>query len=81
MDEKSVIYRYIAFDKTGRAGAAFVMGMLELVKRMHTLADYVNALVENLLSIVIAFDKTGRAGAAIVKGMLELVKRMHTVPW
>jgi hypothetical protein len=31
---------FIAFDKTGRAGAAIVKGMLELVKRMHTLADY-----------------------------------------
>jgi hypothetical protein len=30
----------IAFDKTGWAGAAIVMGMLELVKRMHTLANY-----------------------------------------
>ncbi len=26
----------IAFDKTGRAGAAIVMGMLELMKQMHT---------------------------------------------
>jgi hypothetical protein len=30
----------IVFEKTGRAGAAIVIGMLELVKRMHTLADY-----------------------------------------
>jgi hypothetical protein len=30
----------VAFELNGRAGAALVMGMLELVKRMHTLADY-----------------------------------------
>jgi hypothetical protein len=30
----------IVFEKTGWAGAAIVTGMLELVKGMHTLADY-----------------------------------------
>ncbi len=37
---RSPLYSVIAFDKTSWAGAAIVMGMLELVKGMHTLADY-----------------------------------------